>query len=35
MLNQAIFRGLYVDDDQIADHNLREPFAQLHATRRD
>jgi site-specific DNA recombinase len=29
-LNQAIFHGLYVDDDQIADHSLREPFGQLH-----
>jgi hypothetical protein len=31
MLNQAIFHGLYVDDDQIVDHRLREPFGQLHA----
>jgi site-specific DNA recombinase len=35
MLNQAIFHGLYVDDDQIADHSLREPFAQLHAVQSD
>jgi site-specific DNA recombinase len=31
MLNQEIFHSLYVDDDQIADHSLREPFGQLHA----
>lgn len=30
MLNQAIFHSLYVDDDQITDHNLREPFGRLH-----
>ncbi|GHF79857.1 hypothetical protein GCM10017566_62590 [Amycolatopsis bartoniae] len=35
MLNQAIFHSLYVDDDQIADHGLREPFAQLHAVQSD
>jgi site-specific DNA recombinase len=31
MLNQAIFHGLYVDDDNITDHSLHEPFARLHA----
>jgi site-specific DNA recombinase len=31
LLNQAIFHGLYIDDDQITDHDLREPFAHLHA----
>ncbi|MFD5089122.1 recombinase family protein [Amycolatopsis thailandensis] len=35
MLNQAIFHSIYVDDDQIADHSLREPFAQLHAVQSD
>ena len=30
MLNQAIFHSLYVDDDQITDHSLREPFGRLH-----
>jgi site-specific DNA recombinase len=30
MLNQAIFHGLYVDDDNITDHSLHEPFARLH-----
>ncbi len=31
LLNQAIFHGLYVDEDQVADHDLQEPFARLHA----
>ncbi len=31
LLNQAIFHGLYVEDDQITGHDLKEPFAQLHA----
>jgi hypothetical protein len=31
MLNQAIFHGLYVDDDNITDYSLHEPFARLHA----
>lgn len=31
MLNQAIFHNLYVDDDQITDHSLQEPFGRLHA----
>jgi site-specific DNA recombinase len=35
MLNQAIFHGLYIDDDQITDHNLREPCTQLHAVQSD
>jgi hypothetical protein len=35
LLNHAIFHSIYVDDDQIADHSLREPFAQLHAVQSD
>ena len=31
LLNQAIFHGLYVEDDQITDHDLHEPFGRLHA----
>jgi site-specific DNA recombinase len=31
LLNQAIFHALYIEDDQITDHDLSEPFAQLHA----
>jgi len=31
LLNQAVFKGLYVDHDQITGHELREPFATLHA----
>ncbi len=31
LLNQAIFHGLYIDDDQITDHSLQEPFGRLHA----
>ena len=30
LLNQAIFHGLYVEDDQITTHDLKEPFARLH-----
>jgi site-specific DNA recombinase len=38
MLNQAIFHALYVQDDAISGHDLKEPFASLHTlqnTRRD
>lgn len=31
MLNQTIFHALYIDDEQITDHSLREPFGRLHA----
>lgn len=30
MLNQAIFVKLYVDDNKVTDHVMREPFAELH-----
>ncbi|MCA1674361.1 MAG: hypothetical protein LC799_19955 [Actinobacteria bacterium] len=30
LLNQAIFQGLYIEDDRITDHELQEPFAHLH-----
>ena len=30
LLNQAIFHGLYIEDDQVTDHDLKQPFAQLH-----
>ena len=30
LLNQAIFEKLYVDDNEVTDHVLREPFAELH-----
>ena len=30
LLNQAIFHGLYIEDDQVTDHSLKQPFAQLH-----
>jgi hypothetical protein len=35
LLNQAIFHGLYIEDDQITDHDLHEPFGQLHALQRE
>ncbi|OBA44386.1 resolvase, partial [Nocardia sp. 852002-20019_SCH5090214] len=34
MLNQTIFRALYIEDEQIADHRLHEPFNRLHAIQR-
>lgn len=34
LLNQALFYGLYVEDERIADHDLKEPFARLHAVQR-
>lgn len=30
LLNQAIFHKIYIDNDQITDRSLREPFRQLH-----
>ena len=30
LLNQAIFHGLYIEEDQITDHDLKQPFAHLH-----
>jgi DNA invertase Pin-like site-specific DNA recombinase len=35
LLNQAIFQGLYIEDDQVTDHDLHEPFGQLHALQRE
>lgn len=35
LLNQAIFHGLYIEDDQVTDHDLHEPFGQLHALQRE
>ncbi len=34
LLNQAIFHGIYIDDERITDHELSEPFARLHALQR-
>ena len=31
LFNQAIFHGLYIEEEHITDHDLKEPFAQLHA----
>jgi site-specific DNA recombinase len=31
LLNQAIFHSIYIDDEQITGHELKEPFARLHA----
>lgn len=31
LFNQAIFQALYVEEDKITGHELREPFARLHA----
>ncbi|GAA2038917.1 recombinase family protein [Nocardiopsis rhodophaea] len=31
MLNQAIFHALYVEEDRIGSHDLKEPFDRLHA----
>ena len=31
LLNQAIFVKLYVDDNEVTDHVMREPFAEMHA----
>jgi len=35
LLNQAIFHALYIEDEEITDGELREPFGQLHAIQRD
>lgn len=35
LLNQALFTGLYVEDDHIASHDLKEPFASLRALHND
>jgi site-specific DNA recombinase len=34
LLNQALFDKLLIDYDQVTGHELREPFAQLHAVQR-
>lgn len=34
LLNQAIFHVLYVEEDQVVDDELKQPFAQLHALQR-
>jgi site-specific DNA recombinase len=31
LLNQTIFHGLYIEDDQVTDHHLHDPFGALHA----
>ncbi|WP_373466069.1 recombinase family protein [Streptomyces sp. V3I8] len=31
LLNQAIFHALYIDEDQVTDHDLKEPFGRLQA----
>jgi hypothetical protein len=31
LLNQAIFHGLYIEEDQIIDHKLKQPFAHLYS----
>lgn len=31
MLNQALFHALYVEEEQISGHHLKEPFDRLHA----
>ncbi|HET6501702.1 MAG TPA: hypothetical protein VFG87_13155 [Amycolatopsis sp.] len=35
LLNHAIFHGLYIEDNQITDHDLHEPFGQLQALQRE
>ena len=35
LLNQAIFHGLYIEDDQVTDQDLHDPFGQLHALQRE
>jgi hypothetical protein len=34
LLNQAIFHGLYIEDDQVTDHDLHDPFGQLRPSAR-
>jgi hypothetical protein len=31
LLNQALFQAFYIEDDQVSESDLKEPFAQLHA----
>lgn len=31
LLNQAIFHNIYIEDEEVTDHDLQEPFNQLHA----
>lgn len=31
LLNQAIFHNIYIEDEQVTDHELQEPFGQLHS----
>ncbi|GAB3473743.1 hypothetical protein GCM10027521_00870 [Amycolatopsis cihanbeyliensis] len=31
LLNQGIFHTIYIEDEDVTDHNLQEPFGQLHA----
>jgi site-specific DNA recombinase len=31
LLNQALFTAIYIDHDEVSGHDLKEPFAQLHA----
>ena len=35
LLNQAIFQALYIEDEEITDSELQEPFGLLHAIQRD
>lgn len=34
LLNQALFERFYIDHDEVAGHELREPFARLHQLQR-
>ena len=34
LLNQAVFHGLYIEDEEITHGDLHEPFGQLHALQR-
>lgn len=31
LLNQAVFHNIYIEDVEVTDHDLQEPFSQLHA----
>ena len=35
LLNQAIFHSLYVEDEEVTDQRLQEPFGQLHTLQRE
>ncbi|GAA4536594.1 hypothetical protein GCM10023192_34890 [Amycolatopsis samaneae] len=35
LLNQALFEHLFVEEEDVTDHDLREPFATLHAVQAD